>query len=72
MWRSHVGRISKHSARAYCTLAIPGEYKVRLTMDGQSQEQEVYVKMDPRVQTTAANCKSSMTFPSFLEGSARL
>src|SRR5258708_18878903 len=32
--------------------AMPGEYKVRLTADGQSQEQKFTVKMDPRVQTS--------------------
>jgi hypothetical protein len=34
--------------------AMPGEYRVRLTIDGQSQVQKFTVKMDPRVQTTTA------------------
>jgi hypothetical protein len=31
---------------------LPGEYTVRLTVNGQSQEQPLLVKMDPRVKTT--------------------
>jgi photosystem II stability/assembly factor-like uncharacterized protein len=34
--------------------AIPGEYKVRLTVDGQSREQTFMVKMDPRVPSSTA------------------
>jgi photosystem II stability/assembly factor-like uncharacterized protein len=34
--------------------AMPGEYKVRLTVDGQTQEQKFTVKIDPRVQSTTA------------------
>jgi hypothetical protein len=34
--------------------AMPGEYKVRLVVDGQSHEQKFTVKMDPRVQSTKA------------------
>jgi hypothetical protein len=30
---------------------LPGEYTVKLTVDGQSQEQSLLVKMDPRVKT---------------------
>jgi hypothetical protein len=30
---------------------LPGEYTVKLTVDGQSQEQPLLVKMDPRVKT---------------------
>jgi photosystem II stability/assembly factor-like uncharacterized protein len=30
---------------------LPGEYTVKLTVDGQSQEQPLQVKMDPRVKT---------------------
>jgi photosystem II stability/assembly factor-like uncharacterized protein len=30
---------------------LPGEYTVRLTVDGQTQEQPLQVKMDPRVKT---------------------
>ncbi len=32
--------------------AMPGEYKVRVTIDGQSQEHKFTVKMDPRVTST--------------------
>lgn len=37
--------------------AMPGEYTVRLTVDGQAQEQQLTVRMDPRVQTTPAQWK---------------
>jgi photosystem II stability/assembly factor-like uncharacterized protein len=33
---------------------MPGEYRVRLTVNGQAQENKLIVKMDPRVQTTDA------------------
>ena len=33
---------------------LPGEYKVRLTVDGHSYTQSLIVKMDPRVTTSAA------------------
>jgi hypothetical protein len=33
---------------------MPGDYTVRLTVDGQSHTQPLTVKMDPRVQTSAA------------------
>jgi photosystem II stability/assembly factor-like uncharacterized protein len=33
---------------------MPGEYTVRLTVDGQTLEQSLTVKMDPRVKTTPA------------------
>jgi len=35
-------------------LALPGNYQVRLTVDGQSQTAPFEVKLDPRVQTTQA------------------
>ncbi len=34
---------------------LPGTYRVRLTVDGQSQTQPLTVKMDPRVHTSAAD-----------------
>ena len=34
--------------------ALPGRYSVRLTVDGESHTQPLTVKMDPRVQTSAA------------------
>src|SRR5581483_183514 len=34
-------------------LALPGEYSVRLTADGQTQTASLLVKMDPRVKTSA-------------------
>jgi hypothetical protein len=32
-------------------MVLPGQYKVKLTVDGQSQVQPLTVKMDPRVKT---------------------
>lgn len=37
--------------------AMPGEYNVRLTVDGQSQERKFMVKMDPRVTSTTAQLR---------------
>jgi len=36
-------------------LVLPGEYTVRLTVDGHSETQTLTVKMDPRVHTAAAD-----------------
>jgi photosystem II stability/assembly factor-like uncharacterized protein len=39
------------------TMAAPGKYSVRLTVDGKAQTQPLVVKMDPRVKATAADLK---------------
>jgi hypothetical protein len=40
---------------------LPGAYTVKLTVDGQSQEQPLLVKMDPRVKTPAEGLKLQFT-----------
>jgi len=41
---------------------LPGEYTVRLTVDGQRQEQKLTVKMDPRVQSTPVQLQEQFDF----------
>ena len=42
--------------------AIPGKYKVRLTVNGQAQEQEFEVLKDPRISTTQEDFSAQFTF----------
>ncbi len=41
---------------------MPGSYKVRLTVDGQSVEQPLEIKMDPRVTISAADLKAQYDY----------
>lgn len=41
--------------------AVPGEYKVKLTVDGQSVTQDFALKKDPRVATTQAQYEEQLT-----------
>jgi len=43
-------------------LAVPGDYKVRLTVDGQAQEQTFKILGDPRVETTQEGYKQQFDF----------
>ncbi len=42
--------------------AVPGKYKVRLTVNGQSQEQEFEILKDPRVSTTQEEFQAQINF----------
>ncbi|MBY0435732.1 MAG: glycosyl hydrolase, partial [Cyclobacteriaceae bacterium] len=42
--------------------AVPGKYKVRLTVAGQSQEQEFEILKDPRINTTDEEFKAQFDF----------
>jgi photosystem II stability/assembly factor-like uncharacterized protein len=42
--------------------AVPGKYKVRLTVGGQSQEQEFEILKDPRIATTAEDFAAQFNF----------
>jgi len=41
-------------------VAVPGEYTVRLTVDGQSQSQKLKLRMDPRVPATTADLQAML------------
>jgi hypothetical protein len=41
-------------------VAVPGEYTVRLAVDGVSKTQKLTVRMDPRVQATAADLQAML------------
>lgn len=43
-------------------MALPGEYKVRLTVNGQSYEQPLRVELDPRVKTPLADIARQFNF----------
>jgi photosystem II stability/assembly factor-like uncharacterized protein len=43
-------------------LAVPGTYKVRLTVDGRVQEQPFEIKKDPRISTTDAELAAQFEF----------
>jgi photosystem II stability/assembly factor-like uncharacterized protein len=49
-------------------LVLPGEYRVKLTVDGQSTTQPLTVKMDPRVHTSAADLAQQFTVASAIAG----
>jgi photosystem II stability/assembly factor-like uncharacterized protein len=42
--------------------AVPGKYKVRLTVNGQSQEQEFEILKDPRINTTQEELQAQFSF----------
>lgn len=42
--------------------AVPGKYKVRLTVNGQSQEQEFEIPKDPRINTTLPELQAQFDF----------
>jgi photosystem II stability/assembly factor-like uncharacterized protein len=42
--------------------AVPGKYKVRLTVNGQSQEQEFEILKDPRINTTQEELQAQFAF----------
>ena len=42
--------------------AVPGQYRVRLTVNGQSQEQEFEIVKDPRIKTTLPELQSQFDF----------
>jgi photosystem II stability/assembly factor-like uncharacterized protein len=42
--------------------AVPGQYKVRLTVNGQSQEQEFEILKDPRINTTLPELQAQFDF----------
>ena len=42
--------------------AVPGKYKVRLTVNGQSQEQEFEILKDPRINTTLPELQAQFDF----------
>ena len=42
--------------------AVPGKYKVRLTVNGQSSEQEFEILKDPRISTTPEDFKAQFDF----------
>jgi photosystem II stability/assembly factor-like uncharacterized protein len=42
--------------------AIPGKYKVRLTVNGQSKEQEFEIMKDPRIETTTEEFRAQFDF----------
>jgi photosystem II stability/assembly factor-like uncharacterized protein len=49
----------EYDAGARGPLALPGNYQVRLTVDGQTQTAPIEVKLDPRVHTTQAELERS-------------
>ncbi len=42
--------------------AVPGQYRVRLTVNGQSQEQEFEIVKDPRIKTTLPELQAQFDF----------
>ncbi len=42
--------------------AVPGKYKVRLTVNGQSKEQEFEILKDPRIETTPEEFRAQFDF----------
>jgi hypothetical protein len=49
-------------------LVLPGEYKVKLTVDGEISTQSLTVRMDPRVKTSAADLAQQFAVASGLAG----
>jgi photosystem II stability/assembly factor-like uncharacterized protein len=47
-------------------LALPGSYKVRLTVDGKTLEAPLTIKMDPRVESTSADLENLFALESKL------
>jgi len=42
---------------------MPGNYTIRLTVNGKTMSQPLVVKMDPRVKTSPVDLKNNMIFP---------
>ncbi|MCL5287148.1 MAG: glycoside hydrolase [Acidobacteria bacterium] len=67
-----ISAVAHNTAPAYTSpWAMPGQYTVRLTVDGKSYTQPLTIKMDPRVKTPLAGLQQQFTLSKQLyDGSA--
>jgi hypothetical protein len=58
--RCPIAAIYKNTPGPQGPMVLPGQYQVKLTVDGQSQVQPLTVKMDPRVKTAPAGLQKQL------------